>query len=121
MLRRQRNVAPSNPIRNCGVVDLEDVNTLVQEIRLLVASTPSMTGRPGSVVSARPGEETVTVKMDGDPSTVTNEVTNMSGVALSPGARVLVVFIPPNGGYILGAPATVVPIARVYLRTGDDS
>lgn len=91
---------------------MSEIRALVQQevelaLRRLVSAqgqapaAPTILLRPGTVESFAPAEQAATVLMDG-PDLVAIPVQNITGVTLTVGQRVMVLFQRPHGAYVMG-------------------
>lgn len=72
--------------------------------------------RPATVSDAGTGTR-VQVVVDGDTRPLPVPVDNLSGGGLAPGARVMVMQVPPSGNYVIGAPTRARSVADTVVDT----
>lgn len=74
--------------------------------------------RPATVAASSTDTNSIPVTIDGDPSTSTSYAISLIG-PLAKGQRVMVVFVPPAGAYIIGGIGGATPIVQeqsFYLK-----
>lgn len=67
--------------------------------RAIATMTPRLV--PGSAQASIPPSQ-VNVLIDGDPDGSYTGCDNITGRTISPNARVMVLFVPPNGAFVIG-------------------
>lgn len=88
-------------IRGLVQSEVEQALRRLVQAQALTTPTPVILLRPGSVESFTPGTQAATVLVDGDDVTAI-PVQNITGVNLTAGQRVMVLFQRPHGAYVIG-------------------
>jgi hypothetical protein len=105
------------------VVDPDEVRAIIEKAAREIGRHSMMPATVSRAVSVAGFATHVDVVMDGDPTETPIQAANLQAVPLVQGARVMVIFDPPQGVYVVGMMGGFsIPIGRLTCATSiDDS